>query len=122
LAFDAIGILGSIGGEVRFGVIQPDLSIPLVVEGVAAYYNTTPEALLKCTRGPQQDNEPRKVAMYLSQELSAARLVEIADYFNLNHYGTVGFTTHQIRQRKRADSQFERKLSELIKGLIKSHS
>jgi chromosomal replication initiation ATPase DnaA len=62
-------------------VIQPGLSMPLVVEGVAACYNTTPEALLKCTRGPQQDNEPREVAMYLSQELSAALLLEIADYF-----------------------------------------
>jgi hypothetical protein len=50
--------------------------------------------------------------MYLSQELSAARLVEIADYFNLNHYGSVGFTTHQ----------FECNLSKLIKRLIKSHS
>lgn len=40
------------------------------------------------------------------KELSAARLVEIADYFNLNHYGSVGFTTHQIRQRKMEDHQF----------------
>ncbi len=69
----------------------------------------------------QHDNEPRKVAMYLCQELSAARLVEIADYFNLNHYGSVGFTTHQIRQRKKVDCQFDSKLSDLIKGLIKSH-
>jgi hypothetical protein len=64
--------------------------------------------------------------MYLSQELSAARLVEIADYFNLNHYGSVGFTTYQIRQRKMKDHQFECKLSNLIKRLIKrlikSHS
>ena len=59
--------------------------------------------------------------MYLSQELSATRLVEIADYFNLNHYGSVGFTTHQIRQRKSADHQFDRKHSELTKGLIKSN-
>lgn len=55
----------------------------------------------------------------MSQELSAARLVEIVEYFNLNHYGSVGFTTHQIRKRKKADHQFEHKLNDLLKGLIK---
>jgi hypothetical protein len=60
--------------------------------------------------------------MYLSQELSAARLVEIADYFILNHYGAVGFTTHKIRQHKKSAPQLDRKLSGLIKGFIKSHS
>jgi hypothetical protein len=47
--------------------------------------------ILKCIRRPQHDNERRKVAMYLCQQLSAARLVEITDYFNLNHYEHVGF-------------------------------
>jgi chromosomal replication initiation ATPase DnaA len=108
-----------LAAEGKSRVIQPNLSMPKVVSGVAAYYNTTSEVLLKCTRGPQHDNEPRKVAMYLSQELSETRLVEIAGYFNLNHYGSVGFTTHQIRQRKSAERQFDSKLSELIKGLIK---
>ena len=114
-------LMPQLAAEQKSCVIQLNLSMPIVVPGVAAYYNTTSEALLKCTREPQHDNEPRKVAMYLSQELSATRLVEIADYFNLNHYGSVSFTTHQTRQRKSADRQFDRKLNELIKGLIKSN-
>ena len=77
-------------------------------------------AYLNYNRGPQQGNEPRKVDIYLSQKLSSARLLEIIDYFNLNHYGSIGFMTHQISQRKREDHQFKRKLSILIKGLIKS--
>jgi hypothetical protein len=32
------------------------------------------------------------------------------------------YTSHQIRQRKMENHQFERKLSDLIKGLIKFHS
>jgi hypothetical protein len=119
-AFDEL--MPQLAAEGKNRMIHPNLSMPIVVQGVGAYYKTTPEALLKCTRGPQHGNEPRKVAMYLSQELSAARLMEIAGYFNLNHYGSVGFTTHQIRQRKMEDHQFERKLSDLIKGLIKFHS
>jgi putative transposase len=115
-------LMPKLAAEGKSRVIQPNLTMPIIAEGVAAYYNTTPEALLKCTRGPQHNNEPRKVAMYLSQELAAARLVEIADYFNLNHYGSVGFATCQIRQLKKADRQFALKLTELIKGLIKSNS
>jgi putative transposase len=115
-------LMPKLAAEGKSRVIQPNLTMPIIVEGVVAFYNTTPAALLKCTRGPQHNNEPRKVAMYLSQELAAARLVEIADYFNLNHYGSVGFATCQIRQRKKADRQFALKLTELIKGLIKSNS
>ncbi len=49
--------------------------------GIRDGYNATPAALLKCTRGPQDGTGPRKVAMYLSRELSTARLVKIADFF-----------------------------------------
>jgi len=93
-------LMPQLAAEGKSRMIQPNLSMPIVVQGVVAYYNTTPEALLKCSCGPQHGNEPRKVAMYLSQLLSAARLVEIIDYLNLHHYGSVGFTTYQIRQRK----------------------
>ena len=39
--------------------------------------------------------------MYLYQALAAAKLKEIADYFNMSHAGSVSFITHQIRQKKR---------------------
>jgi hypothetical protein len=40
--------------------------------------------------------------MYLCQALlAAAKLKEIADYFNLSHAGSVSFITHQMRQKKR---------------------
>jgi putative transposase len=44
--------------------------------------------------------------MYLCQELAAAKLKEIANYFNLSHAGSVSFITHQIRQKneKKKDS------------------
>ena len=98
--------------------IQPNLTIEQVVIGIASFYQTSTDLLLKCTRGPQVDNEPRKVAMYLCQELSAARLVEIADYFNLSHYGSVGFATNQVRKRKMSDAEFSNKLDLLIKSML----
>ncbi|MFT4929044.1 MAG: putative transposase [Phenylobacterium sp.] len=56
-------LMPQLAAEGKSRVIQPNLSMPIVVEGVAAYYNTTLEVLLKSTRGPQHDNEPRKVAI-----------------------------------------------------------
>ncbi len=50
--------------------------------------------------GPQKGNEARKLAMYLCQELSAAILRGIAEYFNLGHVGSVSFITHQARRMK----------------------
>ena len=56
--------------------------------------------------------------MYLCQELCAARLVEIAKLFNLTHYGSVTFATHQIRKRKRLDDLFNTRLEALIKQFV----
>ena len=74
-------LMPQLAAEEKSRMIQPNLSMPIVVQGVVAYYNTTPEALLKCSCGPQHGNEPLKVAIYLSLELSASRLAEITDYF-----------------------------------------
>jgi hypothetical protein len=46
-------------------------------------------------------------------------LAKVADYFNLNHYGCVGFAPHQIRPRKMEDHQCEYQLRDLLKGLVK---
>jgi putative transposase len=51
-------------------------------------------------------------------EIAAAKLKEIADYFNLSHAGSVSFNTHQIRQKKRENKRFRRTVEGLIKSLI----
>ena len=56
--------------------------------------------------------------MYLCQELSAAKLREIADYFNLNHAGSFSFITHQTRQQKREDKGFHHTVESLVKSLL----
>ena len=72
----------------------------------------------KISRGPQTKNEARKVAIYLCQELSAAKLREIADYSNLNHAGSVSFITHQTRQKKREGKGVHHTVEGLVKSLI----
>ena len=115
-------LLPELAVEGKSRVVQPDLTMQAVTEGVAAYYNTNSDEIRKIIRGPQQGNEARKLAMYLCQELSGAKLTEIADYFNLHHGGSVSFINHQIRQLKREDKAFKRNVEGLIKSLIKQES
>ena len=108
--------------EGKSRVVQPNLTMEAVTEGVAAYYSTNSDEIRKITRGPQQGNEARKLAMYLCQELSGAKLTEIADYFNLHHGGSVSFINHQIRKLNRKDKSFKRNVESLINSLIKQET
>ena len=111
-------LLPELGAERKSRVVQPDLTMQQVTDGVAAYYKTNTKDMLKISRGPQTENESRKMAMYLCQELAAAKLKEIANYFNLSHAGSVSFITHQIRQKKRENKRFRLTVEGLIKSLI----
>ena len=111
-------LLPELAAEAKSRVVQPDLTMQQVTDGVAAYYKTSTKDMRKISRGPQTENEARKIAMYLCQELAAAKLREIADYFNLNHAGSVSFITHQIRHKKRQDKRFNHTVEGLIKSLI----
>jgi len=55
----------------------------------------------------------------LSQEVAAAKLCGIADYFNFNHNGSVSFITHQIRSKKREDGSLRRKIDRQVKIVVK---
>ena len=57
--------------------------------------------------------------MYLCHELSAAKLSQIADYFNLGHIGSVSFTTHKVRKQLKEDSSFKKKIDDLIKSIAR---
>ena len=57
--------------------------------------------------------------MYLCQELSEAKLNDIAAYFNLGHVGSVSFITHQIRKKNRDDKIYLCRINELIMVVMK---
>jgi REP element-mobilizing transposase RayT len=111
-------LLPELTAEGKSRVIQPNLTIQQVTEAVAAYYKTSTKELLKVSKGPQTENEARKIAMYLCQELAAAKLCEIAEYFNLNHTGSVSFITHQIRHKKTENEPTNITIEGLIKSLV----
>jgi hypothetical protein len=76
------------------------LTAKQLTDGVAAYYKKSTKALRKISRGQQTDNQTSKISMCVCHELSVAKLRVIVDFFKLNHASSVGFITHQIRQKK----------------------
>lgn len=104
-------------GKTRF--IQADLTIQDVIKGVAVFYGVDADDIIKVTRGPQPENEARKVAMYLCQELSAAKLIEIADHFNLSNINSVSSITHQVRKKIAENKRHKQSVNRLIKSLIR---
>jgi putative transposase len=99
--------------------VQPDLSMTKVIKGVASYYDLATVELTKRTKGPQKENKPRKLAMHLCQQLTGAKLTEIASQFNLSNIGSVSFITHQIRKRAAENDLFNREINGLVISIIK---
>lgn len=108
-------LMRNLKSEQKVRVIRPDHAMGEIVGNVAQIYGVTAETLLSVTKDPQKENEPRKVAMYLCQELGGVKLVNIASYFGLSNIGSVSFTSHQIRKRQQGDKVFSRKLEDIIK-------
>jgi chromosomal replication initiation ATPase DnaA len=77
-------------------------------------YKMTSDEICAMSKGPNSANTPRKIAMYLCQELSGTTLKRIADHSNLNHAGSVSYITHKIRQKMLVDSIFKREIEKMI--------
>ncbi|MBL4606549.1 MAG: hypothetical protein JKY01_01805, partial [Pseudomonadales bacterium] len=112
-------LLPELKAEDKAVVVQPAISIDAVLQGVAAYYRVSIDGIRQVRKGPNAGSEPRKVAMYLCQELSAAKLVDIASYFGLGHIGSVSFITHQVRKRKAEDVKYMKILELIIISIVK---
>ena len=112
-------LLPELEAEEKGPIIQPAISMGLIVKGVAGCFNTKPEELTRVIKGPQKGSEGRKIAMYLCQEMANVKLKDIAKYFNLSHIGSVSFITHQIRKRKSVDIRLARKINTIIENIMK---
>ncbi len=68
---------------------RPDLTVDDVVNGVAEYYGVSVNSLYLSIRGLREENEGRKIAMFLCQEILDSRLAMLSFLFNLSHPGSV---------------------------------
>ena len=112
-------LLPELEAEQKARVILPNVSMEAITNGAARTYRMSPEELTAVVKGPQKGNEARKIAMYLCQELSAVKLKDIAQYFNLGHVGSVSFITHQMRKKKQEDKALLGRIEEIIAYIMK---
>lgn len=82
-----------------------------VLNEVAQVYGRTVEELLRSRRG--EENEGRKVGMYLMKRLSDMTLGEVAKEFGVKSYGAVGWACHGIHQKRERDSKFRQRIESL---------
>ena len=103
--------------ELKSNTIANNLELMDIINSVAAFYNQDINSLVLVKKGPQVENEARKVAMYLCQQLTDKYLIDIAKNFNLNRTGSVSYTTHMIRNKKKNNKKFANKIDGLIKSI-----
>ncbi len=113
-------LLPKLNAEEKSRVVQPNITMKAIVEGVASIYGTTPDELRTVIKGPKKGNDARKIAMYLCQELASVKLKYIAVHFNLRHVGSVSFITHQVRKMKREGKVFARQIDEAVMSIMKN--
>ena len=98
-------------------VIPHGLSIADIVRWTAKYYRIDEKQLTEVIRGRQETRQPRKIAIFLSQQLGGHSLNEIKDYFGLGHIGSVSYVTSCIRAEIRTNKSSSKEIDG-VKRLI----
>ena len=82
-----------------------------VLKEVARVYGKTVEELARSRRG--EENEGRKVGMYLMKRLSDMTLGEVAREFGVGSYGVVGWACHGVHEKRERDRKFRQRIEHL---------
>ena len=82
---------------------------------VGQVFGVATEEIVTSRKGSGLKNQPRRVAMYLAQEIGDYRLNDIAERFGLAHYGGVANAIYRVKQELDND----RKLMKSVKSIIK---
>ena len=113
-------LLSNTGAEEKTRLIKQNVSMEIIVTLISSYYQLDSEIITQRAAGRKSELEPRKIAMYLCQELSGKYLREIALYFNLKQIGSVSYNTSMIRKKRINDKKFGKRIDRLIR-LINEH-
>jgi putative transposase len=111
-------LLPQLKNEKKSRVIQPNLTMDAVILVVANFYQVDINTILTSAHGRVKENLPRKVAIHLCQELTGSTMGKIAKVFNLGHYRSVSFITHEVRMRKQKETKLKGQLQAIIKRCL----
>lgn len=88
-------------------------SMDEVVTRVAKTFKVSEASILKSQRGRVQNNIPRWVALYLSQEIGSKKLSAIAKTFSLKRTGSIPTTIARLRVLMEEDLSLTRKVNRI---------
>ena len=88
-------------------------SIKEMVTQVAKKFNVSVESILNSSRGRVENNIPRWVGLYLSQETGSKTLREIAAAFNLKQTGSIPTTIMKLRGLMEEDLRLTKKVRQI---------
>ena len=89
-----------------------------VISEVVQQYKVTREEILRGKRG--QENEARKVAMYLVKRCCDLTLPEIAEYFGTGSYSTVSWSYRAVEAKMAKEKKIRERIERIARGLINS--
>lgn len=96
----------------ELGFMKP--SMARIVAVVATYYDCDVESVTRSKRGRGASNYPRRMAMYLLQQVGDYKLGEIAGFFDLAHYGSVGSVVSVMKKQAREDKQCAKDINNIV--------
>jgi hypothetical protein len=86
-----------------------------VIGAVARLYSVEVEELMKGRRG--EENEARKVAMYLVRRCCDRTLQETARLFGVGSYGAVGWACHGIESKLQAEKKLKKRIERITTSI-----
>lgn len=84
-----------------------------IVAQVAKTFKVSETSILKSLRGRVQNNIPRWVALYLSQNIGGKKLNEIARTFGLKRTGSIPTAVAKLKALMKEDLKLQRKVNQL---------
>ena len=105
--------------ETKSKIVAEYIKFVDIVTVIAKIYKLDINNILDSRKGLKVENKPRKIAMYLCQQLTRESQKEIAEYFSLKSTGSVSYTTHKIRVKIKEDKRFAKEINRIIEKVIR---
>jgi len=105
--------------ELKSKIVGENIKLMDIVTIIGELYTIDIDSILESRKGLKVENKPRKIAMYICQQLTGKSQKEIAKYFNLQSNGSVSYTTHTIRSNIRENKSFAKEIDNVVKVIIR---
>jgi len=85
-----------------------------IIKKKSQHFKVSKKSIVQSQRGRVKNNIPRWVAMYLAQELTAAKLKEIAEIFGLKSIESIPTTINKLKCLLNEDNDLLKSIDKMI--------